>query len=346
MSQNAILFMPDISGFTDFVENTAISHSKHIITELLELLLDNNTIDLELAEIEGDALFMYKLTDAINSKSIEAQIREMYIAFHKHLKRYEYERICQCGACASAYNLRIKFIVHYGMIEFISVKDSNKPYGSEVIKIHRLLKNKVPHKEYALFTENVLPPKEHSIIDTYDFGNITYSFQTLEELKSQIPDEKPAPHNPPKTKLFEISDTIEHPILDLYEIISNFEIRTLWTKGVDRLEYDKNRINRHGDKHNCLLSDGSKLQPETIKIATKPNELVYGEQTSDIPMLKRFAIYQNLKEQSATATKLTTEIYVDFKPIGYLMRPLITSKFQKGIKQNIESLKTYVASLK
>ena len=98
MTQNALLFIPDISGFTEFVHHTAISHSQHIIAELLELLIDANELDLELAEIEGDALFMYKLIDEPEKGLIKQQIEAMYLAFHKHLRRYEYERICHCGA--------------------------------------------------------------------------------------------------------------------------------------------------------------------------------------------------------------------------------------------------------
>lgn len=69
--QNDLLFILDISGFTEFVHYTEISHSKHIVSELLELLIDENSIGLELAEIEGNALFFYKMTkktSAINKK--------------------------------------------------------------------------------------------------------------------------------------------------------------------------------------------------------------------------------------------------------------------------------------
>lgn len=58
-NKQAIYFIPDISGFSQFVENTAIEHSIHIIAELQEILLDNNILNLDLAEIEGDALFMF-----------------------------------------------------------------------------------------------------------------------------------------------------------------------------------------------------------------------------------------------------------------------------------------------
>lgn len=51
------VFIPDISGFTNFVKQTEISHSKHIISELLEAIINSNILDLKVAEIEGDAFF-------------------------------------------------------------------------------------------------------------------------------------------------------------------------------------------------------------------------------------------------------------------------------------------------
>ncbi len=39
--QKALFFIPDISGFTNFVNNTELEHSIHIISELLELLIDS-----------------------------------------------------------------------------------------------------------------------------------------------------------------------------------------------------------------------------------------------------------------------------------------------------------------
>ena len=46
--QKVLYFKPDISGFTNFVNHTELEHSIHIISELLELLIDSTTIDLEL----------------------------------------------------------------------------------------------------------------------------------------------------------------------------------------------------------------------------------------------------------------------------------------------------------
>ncbi|GAB1856434.1 hypothetical protein MHTCC0001_12690 [Flavobacteriaceae bacterium MHTCC 0001] len=335
MAQNALLFIPDISGFTEFVHHTSIIHSKHIISELLELLLDNNIMGLELAEIEGDALFMYKAEEQMDVLLIERQINQMYLAFHTHLKRYELQRICQCGACTSAYKL--KFIVHYGEIDFIEVKGSKKPYGSNVIQVHRLLKNEVPIKEYGLLTEDVKPipeDMENTITATYDFGDITFSYNALQHLKAKIPEIEPIPDDVPKHKLFDDTEIINIPINDLYEVISNFDYRLLWTKGVDKMEYEKNKVNRIGEKHKCLFNKGDDAVQTTVTKQVTKQQLVYGESTTDVPFTKRFNSYFVLEEVEEGKTKLNIEVFADFKPFGVLMKPLLKSK----LKENIDTI--------
>ncbi|MBA3648149.1 MAG: hypothetical protein H0W62_06305 [Chitinophagales bacterium] len=46
MENKGLLFIHDISGFTKFVNETEINHSRLIIQELLEILVDANQLDL------------------------------------------------------------------------------------------------------------------------------------------------------------------------------------------------------------------------------------------------------------------------------------------------------------
>ena len=341
--QKAILFIPDISGFTEFVHHTDIKHSGHIISELLEILIDANISGLELAEIEGDALFFYKLCDAVDLSQIKNQIRNMYVAFHTHLKRYEYERICQCGACSSAYNLEIKFVVHFGEIDFITVKESRKPYGSNVIQVHRLLKNDVPENEYALFTENVLGLKPHeasrtNLVASYDFGEISYKYDALAHLKKELPYVAPIPYEVPKHRLFVSQELVNLPILELYEVISNFDYRLLWVKGIDTLEYDKNKVNRAGQKHQCLFDKNQSVSQTTVTKKAEDGQLVYGESTTNIPLTNQVSIYYVLEKSKTGITKLNIEVYADFKLLGRLMKGILSKKLEKNLIENIKDL--------
>src|SRR5258705_6646402 len=114
MENKGLLFIPDISGFTRFVSETEIDHSRLIIQELLEQLIDANQIGLEISEIEGDAILFYKFGQAPDLPALYKQVEQMFYAFHRSLVAYEYRRFCQCKACTTAIDLTLKVITHYG----------------------------------------------------------------------------------------------------------------------------------------------------------------------------------------------------------------------------------------
>ena len=76
-TQPTLLFIPDISGFTQFVSETEISHSQHIIEEVLEAIIDANEIDLEISEIEGDAILFFRANQAPVGAELLAQVQLM-----------------------------------------------------------------------------------------------------------------------------------------------------------------------------------------------------------------------------------------------------------------------------
>ncbi|MBK8706463.1 MAG: DUF2652 domain-containing protein [Saprospiraceae bacterium] len=133
----ALLFIPDISGFTRFITDTEISHSKHIIEELLEVMIEANTLDLQISEIEGDAILFYRFGEPPGATEMLEQVRRMFVNFHQQLRKYERYRICQCGACKTAHQLTLKMVAHYGEITQNKVKSFTKLFGKEVIVIHR-----------------------------------------------------------------------------------------------------------------------------------------------------------------------------------------------------------------
>jgi hypothetical protein len=60
MAEQAIILIPDISGFTGFTSAMEIHHAAHIITELLDLIVASNETAFTLAEIEGDTVLFYR----------------------------------------------------------------------------------------------------------------------------------------------------------------------------------------------------------------------------------------------------------------------------------------------
>lgn len=140
ITQRALLFIPDISGFTEFVHQVDINHGQAIIQELLETLIESNDTGMKVSEIEGDAILFYRLGKDLKPAEIVAQCRRMFIAFHQQLRKYEMARICDCNACNAAGKMTLKIVAHQGDISFYKVREHEKLFGQDVILVHRLLK--------------------------------------------------------------------------------------------------------------------------------------------------------------------------------------------------------------
>ena len=272
---NSLIFLPDISGFTNFVSSTEAEHSQHIIAELLELLIDNEELELTLSDIEGDAIFYYKYKSVPTQEELFQQVKKMFVNFHSHLKLYEERRICQCGACCSASNLNLKFFAHAGELDFIKIKEDKKPYGQDVIVAHRLMKNDVPIDDYLLISQGVFDawgideitiPTELKAIkshSTYDLGQVDYQYFELGPLKkyAKLPD--PIKSLTTSNPVIKFSETVNQTPEDLFEFVSNFDNRLKFNTDLDKFEYQKDRVNRVGTKHTCVVNNKN-IEFETV----------------------------------------------------------------------------------
>jgi hypothetical protein len=195
MKHRGFIFIPDISGFTQFVNSVDLKHSQHIIRELLETLLDANQMGLNVSEVEGDAILFYRLGGLPDLDVTYKQVEKMFLSFHKHLEVYENRRTCHCNACTSATNLTLKIISHYGEFTEYRIKNFLKLIGKDIIIAHQLLKNDIPQHEYWLMTSNLtggISPEKYTPLMKWDKGTkqvnkdeITFHFAQLGHLISK-----------------------------------------------------------------------------------------------------------------------------------------------------------------
>jgi hypothetical protein len=196
MENKGLLFMPDISGFTRFVNEMEIGHGQWIIQQLLETLMDANQLDLVVSEVEGDAILFYRFGDRPDMEQLYAQIERMFCDFHRRLMAFDKERTCDCGACVAAARLTLKVVTHYGEFMGYTVKNFNKLIGKDVIVVHQLLKNDIPEHEYWLVTSELLEgrvPAPHApwmewntSAKSTESGEIPFHFVRLGQLKSEL----------------------------------------------------------------------------------------------------------------------------------------------------------------
>src|SRR5260370_15915105 len=96
-----------------------------------------------LAKFEGDAAFVYAVTEKVDGSLLQDSIESAYFAFRRRLRSIKQANRCECQACRGMQSLDLKFVVHHG--EFIKQKMAGREElaGRDVILVHRLLKNDV-----------------------------------------------------------------------------------------------------------------------------------------------------------------------------------------------------------
>ncbi len=148
--------VPDISGFTRFIATADINFSKNFIPALLSKLISANILKMDVAEIEGDAIFFYRTGRLPSIKMVAKQCDLFYKNFYGYIERIRMTDPDNYTKYFSSGNIGLKIIIHYGKISKTKIKGHIKLIGEDVIVAHRLLKNNVVEDEYILLSENYL----------------------------------------------------------------------------------------------------------------------------------------------------------------------------------------------
>ena len=180
-SSEGIIFIVDISGYSKFVKEIDNEIGAEVISDLLHTIIKANYLSFRISEIEGDAILFYKLDHIYPVSKILLQFEVMLKEFNKRIDYYKdlYHNVT---------TLSLKLVVHYGTIGKFSTDGFNKLFGKTLVEAHRLLKNSIPYKTYALITRAYHEKLEQlgsctskhlnaiQHFDQYDIGNLYYSF--------------------------------------------------------------------------------------------------------------------------------------------------------------------------
>lgn len=212
----AIFVLADISGYTRFMisNQKALRHAQVIVSELIRTLIDQVKLPLKVAEIEGDAVFLYAVKGGSEEqwgkakKTIGWTLENFSHVFYEKLERLVMASPCGCGACHNMEHLKIKVVAHSGKAIINKIDRFLKISGVDTIIAHRLLKNTVPSDDYMLVTNAAFDDLHFSNPHCFtphqevydDVGTIqamlclTKPVDIVEEMKS----------NPPKFSLTDI----------------------------------------------------------------------------------------------------------------------------------------------
>lgn len=316
MQNQGLLFIPDISGFTRFINETEIEHSRLIIQELLEGLINANEIGLEVSEIEGDAILFYKFGQPPSIDTLYKQVEKMFCDFHKNLIAYDARKYCQCKACLSAAELTLKIITHYGEFTGYNVKTFNKLIGKDVIVAHQLLKNDIVHHEYWLVTKNLLkgetPPAPAEEIQwktstkQTDSGEIDFLYAQLGDLKQKLI-RQPAPEFDLSNKVCLISLTKEYDVdaIKLFHATGDFNLRNQWMEGIIAVKNITHVLPRVG--MSCVfITDKGDVTVYSSGYSYSENLIEFSETNTQT----KATYYFRMEVLSPTRTRLTIQYYM------------------------------------
>lgn len=149
------LLIADISGYTKFVGGVELEHGAAIVADLLGVAVEQLAAVATLAKLEGDAAFCAG-TSLPSEDGLMAALFGCYDAFRRRLRDAAHLTTCSCAACSAMSSLDLKIVVHSGEYLIHRVAGSSELTGSDVILVHRLLKNSVSERGYALFTDAIV----------------------------------------------------------------------------------------------------------------------------------------------------------------------------------------------
>lgn len=353
MENKGLLFIPDISGFTRFVNQTDIEHSSIIIQELLEVLINSNETGLTVSEIEGDAILFYKFGECPPLETVYRQVQKMFCDFHKRLSIYDTHRFCQCDACNTAKDLTLKVITHYGEFTGYTVKNFSKLIGKDVIVAHQLLKNDIEQHEYWLVTDSVLQNETAPGLAAWmtwarsqketENGSILFHYTHLGELKNEIEPEPPVQLEiEKKVKVLSLTKEYDAEIIHLFHASGDFRYRSQWQEGVKEVQEVSHflprvgmRYKRIGDKdHAYFYASSYSFTPDHIEF-------------SETDEKKKSATHFTLEKISENRTKLTVDHFLR----NNLTAPTFFNLFEKkkvkeSLERSMENLQKVVKEIK
>ena len=153
----ACLAIADISGYTGFLAGAELDHAQDILADLMNTVVTAFRPTYRLAKLEGDAAFVFAITATIDGAQLQDTVERCYFAFRRRLRDIGQASLCECNACILVPHLDLKVVAHHGRIVRQRVGSWEELVGSDIIVVHRLLKNHIEATlgidAYAVYTD-------------------------------------------------------------------------------------------------------------------------------------------------------------------------------------------------
>jgi uncharacterized protein YndB with AHSA1/START domain len=191
-SEPACLVIADIAGYTGYLAGTELDHAQDILADLIGTVVGALRPPFRLAKLEGDAAFVYVMTERIDGSQLQDTVERCYFAFRRRLRDIRRASTCECNACILVPNLDLKFVAHHGLVATQRIASREELAGSPVIVAHRLLKNHIEEAlgvgAYALYTAACLEAMGLADPDAAGLAAHRESFEGVGEIVGWVRD--------------------------------------------------------------------------------------------------------------------------------------------------------------
>jgi hypothetical protein len=270
--EQAFLAIADISGYTSYLARVELDHAQDILSDLTVTVVEAMA-PLQLLKLEGDAVFSYIPGDSIDGSVLQDAVEGTYIGFRSRLRDIKQASTCDCNACTRIPDLDLKIVVHHGTIGRQRLMGLDELVGSEVILVHRLLKNEIEKRSgvsaYAFYTQAAVDAASIDaqaqgllghVEDTTDAGDVSGWITDLQAAWQRSID-RPRLTIPEERRAHTWSMEWDAPPQFVFDYITSPAQRLEWDDGIDSIEEDSVGGRRGADTVNhCMHGKNAILE--------------------------------------------------------------------------------------
>lgn len=342
----------DITGYTQYLGASELEHAQQTLTALLNLLIHDTRPPLVISRLAGDAVISYGLSDNfLTGQTFAETIEDTYVDFRRAIERMVHNTTCPCNACRNIGSLDLKFFVHHGEFAVQKLDAHDELVGSDVILIHRLLKNHVTEvtgfRAYTLFTDaalNKLGLSSEGLVahqESYEnFGTVDVWVEDMHpvwEAKRRLT----GVTIPPDKELQRVSTEIALPRERVWDYLVQPE-HYMVLLAATHLDVNGKNAGRVavGSVFQCYHGDA--IIPLTV-LEWQPFERMVVEYISPVPIKGVTGLTELRLEETATGTRLTQIFSKSSGPLlGRMMSDAGMKSSAKEFQQDIDKFKAHV----
>ena len=345
MTSEGTFVLADIGGYTTFLSEVGIEHAKEITSHLFNGMVKLNQRRWKVGNVVGDCLFLY--TDSRESPDdFFAHLRGLYEHFRSSIAEIASGSTCRCGACDRSGDLALKFVVHAGEFDTQQIAGRQELIGPEIVVAHRLLKNSVPLREYALLTTPLADVAQASGLpvspgrDEYqDIGAVEYLYLDLEPVREAF-DKSREVYVSEEDAVVAVTAEIEAPPEIVWRASVDLDKVRQWAPTVLEMESLSGADGKVGEVHTCLHGGGVKMVHLIVAVDEATRRRT--ERLWNVPLVKE-AYFTVEVRPSSSGTR--AGVYYGFKhaiPMAArIAMPIFIRSMKRHAEKDMQGLKAF-----